>query len=169
MTRVTEIGALLLALIAGGCIEGQQATEFREESGTLALTHLGRRIRSEHPTERIAVARDAYCGFPEACPSAGGPSSWPPGVLDGARRELRANIVSGGPRHALKTSTVDLAVAFGPIRTVSKDSLELVVRYDHRGGARITRVSMRRTGAGWSVEAEKTLSTATYSDTLEIR
>lgn len=168
MTRVAQMSTLLLALVAGGCRDGQQGIEFREDPATLALAHLGQHIRAGHPTERIAVYGDRYCGFPEECPASGGASAWASAVLDGAARELRSNIVRGRLRHALIASTADLVVTFGPIRTFGADSLELVVRYERMKSARITRVSMTRTGAAWRVAAERIISTATYADLREI-
>jgi len=93
---------------------------------------------------------------------------WSRTELEGALRELGANVVQGDLIASLTRATADLVVAFGEIRILAKDRVEVVVRYERMGGAKITRVSMIRTGAKWSVEAEKTISTATYGP-VEIR
>src|SRR5262245_50607265 len=167
MTRVIGMSAFLLA--ANGCTDGHQASELNEDPTARALTYLGAHIRSENPSERIVIDADICCGFPGECTVAGNHSSWPTAVLDGAAKELRANIVIGALGNALAASTADLVVAFGPIRSVLGDSLKIVVRYEWRERAIITRVSMSRIGPGWSVDRENILSTATYGDTVYIR
>jgi hypothetical protein len=175
MRHAAAVRVVVSTLVAAGCSDGRKGTELGEDPVTTALTYLSRQIKVANPGERIAVYGVVYCGFPGECRAPTDPRPWPPGALDGALRELDARAVHGNLRTARARSGVDLVVAFGPIHSVGPTRVETVVRYERRDGARIAHVAMMRRGAEWSVEAETTISTATYVytvphlDTLERR
>lgn len=166
MRHAGALRVVVSTLVAVGCRNGRQEAELGADAVTTALTYIGRQVRVANPSERVAVYGMIYCGFPGKCRGPDDPRPWPRGVLDGALRELGASAVYGNLRTARARSGMDLVVAFGPFLIVKPDRVETVVRYERRDGTRIVHVTMMRRAAEWTVEAETTISTATYVHTV---